>query len=157
MEAILGKGAPNGTTDDTIALTDELMSGPGLLTIDATRLINVMGTTIVSMITRVLVVLFLLSIDKVTTMLPDNLMSGQQLVLRITNNHQLRMAEATDGCHHRPPLLLCLTLVFPLLYRLRLMLKGPADPLPLTLHLCFPLMLLQFEMLLMITLRNNLP
>ena len=106
LEMIPGTGAPNGKTDDTIALTDGLMSGRGLLTIDVTHLISVMETTIGSMITRVLVVLRLLSTDKVTTVLPDTMMNGQRLlVLRITSRHPLRMAEMIDGCHYRPPLL----------------------------------------------------
>lgn len=37
------------------------------------------------------------------------------------------------------------------------MLKGPAEPQPLTLHPCSPLMLLWFGMLLMIVPRDNLP
>jgi len=102
---ILGTGVLNGTTDDTIALNDELMRGHGLLTTDVTRLINVLGTTIISMITRVLVALPQLSTDKMTTVPPGTMVDGQQLlVLRITN-HPLRMAEMTDGCHRHLPLL----------------------------------------------------
>ena len=103
---ILGTGAPNGTTDDTIALTGELMSGHGLLTTDVTRLINVMETTAVSMITPVPVVLRLLSTDKVTTVLPGIMMSGQQLLGLRTISHPLRIVEVTDGCNHHPPHLL---------------------------------------------------
>jgi hypothetical protein len=106
-ETILGTGVLNEATDDPTALTDELMSGRGLLTTDVTCLINAMETTILSMITRVLVVSHLLSTDKVTTVLPGTMMNGQQLpVLRITNNHPLRMVEMTDGCHRHPSRLL---------------------------------------------------
>jgi hypothetical protein len=103
---ILGIGVPNGITDDTIALTAELMTRH-TLTAGATRLTNVMGTAIVNMIIRVLSVLRLLSTDKVTTRLPGTMMScPQPLVQRIINNHQLRMVAMTDGCHRHPPLLL---------------------------------------------------
>jgi len=154
----LGTGALNRITGDTIALTDELMSGPGLSTIDVTRLINVMETAIVSMTARVLVALRLLSTDKVKTVLPGTMMSGRYLfALRITNNHPSRMVEMTDGCHHHPSLLLCLILVVPLLYRPRPTLKGPVEPLPLTLRLPLMLLLLQFRMLLMTVPRDNLP
>jgi len=106
-EMILGTGVLNGTTDDTTALTDDLMSGRGLLTTDVTRLINVLGTTIASMITRVLATLRQLSTDKMTTVPPDTTVDGQQLlVLRIINNCPFRMVEMTDGCHRHPPLLL---------------------------------------------------
>lgn len=158
LGTVPGTGALNGTTSGTAALTADLMSDHALLTTDATRLINVMVTTIVSMITRVLVVLPLPPTDRVTTVLPGIMMSAQQLlVLRITNNHLLRMVEMTDGCHHHPPLLLCLTLISPLLRHLRLVLKRPAGPLPLTLRPCFPLILLQFRVWLMIVPRDNLP
>ena len=107
VEMILGTGVLNGTTDDTTALTDELMNGHGLLITDVTRLINVLGTTIVSMITRVLAALRQLSTDKMTTVPPDPTADGQQLlVLRIISNCPFRMVEMTDGCHHHPPLLL---------------------------------------------------
>ena len=105
-EMILGTGVLNGIIDDTIVLNDGLMSGRGLSTTDVTRLINVVETTVVSMITRILVVLRLLSTGKVTIVLPGPMVDGQQLpALRITNNYPLRMAEMTDGCHHHPPLL----------------------------------------------------
>ena len=156
--AVPGTGALNGMIGGTVALTADLMSDRALLTTDVIRLINVMETTIVSMIARVLVVLPLLPTDKVTTVLPGIMMSARQLlVLRITNNHLLRMVEMTDRFHHHPPLLLCLTLIIPLLHHLRLVLKGPAEPLPLTLRPCFPLILLQFGVLLMIVPRDNLP
>ena len=107
VEMILGTGVLNGTTDDTTALTDELMNGHGLLITDVTRLINVLGTTIVNMITRVLAALRQLSTDKMTTVPPDPMADGQQLlVLRIISNCPFRMVEMTDGCHHHPPLLL---------------------------------------------------
>ena len=107
VEMILGTGVLNGTTDDTIALTDELMSGRGLLTTDVTHLINVLGTAIVSMITRVLAALHQLSTDKMTTVSPGTTADGQQLlVLRITSNRLFRMVEMTDGCRRHPPLLL---------------------------------------------------
>lgn len=77
METIPGTGALNRITGDMIALTDELMSGPGLSTIDVTRPTNAMETTIVNMTTRILIVLCLLSTDKVTTVLPGTMMSGQ--------------------------------------------------------------------------------
>jgi len=106
-EMILGTRVLNGTTDETIALTDELMSGRGLLTTDVTRLINVLGTTTVGMITRVLIALRQLSTDKMTTVPPGTTADGQQLlVLRIPNNRLFRMVEMTDGCPHHPPLLL---------------------------------------------------
>lgn len=85
---ILGTGVLNGTADGTIVLTDELMSGPGSSTTGVTHLINVVETTIVSMITRVLVALRPLSTDKVTTVLPGTL-----------------VAQMTDGCHPHPSLL----------------------------------------------------
>ena len=155
-EMIPRKGALNGTTDDTIALAGELMTDPASLTTDVTRLISAMETTTASMIARVLRASPLLSTDRVTTVLLGIMMSDRQLfVLRITNNHPLRVV-MTDGCHHRPPLLLCLTLVVPLLHRLRLVLKGPAGHLSLTLHPCFPLTLLKFGVL-MIVPRDNLP
>ena len=151
-------GALNETTDDTIALTGELMSDPALLTIDVTRLISVMETTIVSMITRVLVVLPLLSTDRVTIVLLGPMMNGQQLLaLRTINNHPPRMMDMTDGCNRRPPLLLCLTLVIPLLRRPQLVLKGSAELLPLTLRICFLLILLQSGVSLMIVSCDNLP
>ena len=107
LEMILRAGALRGTTNETIAFTDELMSGRGLLTTDVTRLINVTGTTVVRMITLVLVVLHLQSTDKVTTALPGTMMNGRRLlVLRITNNHPFRMVGMIDECHRHPPLLL---------------------------------------------------
>ena len=104
---IPGTGVLNGITDGTIALTTELMTDHALLTTDVTRLINVMETTIVNMIIRVLSVLPLLSIDKVTTILPDTMMRCLQLlVLRAINSRLFRMVTMTDGCHCHPPLLL---------------------------------------------------
>jgi hypothetical protein len=106
-EMILGTRVLNGTTNDTIVLTDEPMSGRGLLTTDVISLINATEISIVSMMVRVLVALDLLSTDKVTTALPGTMMNGQQLLVpRITNNHPLRMVKTTGGCHHRPSLLL---------------------------------------------------
>ena len=153
-----GTGALNGTIGGTAALAVDLMSDRALLTTDVTRLINVMETTIVSMINCVLVVLPLLPTDRVTTVFPGIMMSAQQLlVLRITNNHLLRMVEMTGRCHHRPLLLLCLTFIILLLHHLRLVLKGSAEPLTLTLRPCFPLMLLQFGALLTTVPRDSLP
>ena len=107
VEMILVTGVLNGTTDDTTDLTDEPMSARGLLTTDVSRLINALGTTIVSMIPRVLVALLQLSTDKVTIVLPGTTVDGQRLlVLRTTNNHPLRTVWMTDGCHRHPPLLL---------------------------------------------------
>lgn len=100
LEMILGIGVLNGITDGTTVLTARPMTGHGLLTTDVIHLIIVTRTTVVSMITRVLSVLRLLSTDKLTIMLPGIMMSG----VRITNN-PLRMVAMTDGCHH-PPLLL---------------------------------------------------
>ena len=106
-EMILGTGVLNGTTDDTIGLTDELMNGRELLITDVTHLINVLGTTIVSMITCVLVALRQLSTDKMTTVPPGTTADGRRLlVTRIINNRLFRMVEMTDGCRHHPSLLL---------------------------------------------------
>lgn len=155
LEMIPRRGAPNGTTDDTIALVDELTTDPASLTTDVTRLTSAMGTT-VSTMARVLELLPLLSTDRVTIVLLVIMMSDQQLlVLRITNNHPLR-AVMTDGCYHRSLLLLCLTFDVPLLHRLRLVLKGPIGHLPLTLHPCFLLMLLKFGVWMIVS-RDNLP
>lgn len=106
-EMILGIGLLNGTTDDTIALVAEPMTGHALSTTDVTRLINATETTIVNMIIRVLSVLRLLSTNKVMTILPGTTMNCLQLpVLRTINDHPFRMLTMTNGCHHHPPLLL---------------------------------------------------
>ena len=102
---IPGMGVLKGITDDTIALTAEMMTGHALLTTDATRLINALETTTVNMLIRVLSVLRQMSTDKVTTMLPGTMMSYLQLLVRIISDHPLRMITMTDGCHHHPPLL----------------------------------------------------